>query len=139
MNRIMRSRLGRLLLLLLVPVVLAGWTCPGSGCCEECPLSMVMVVACVVPCVPLASIFYCGHEDHPMACIGNIYMQFSWVCIFVCASLFAWLPCTENPDEYTATFEQFQLAAIQFCEEYPEECQEAFDTWAESLDTEAEE
>jgi hypothetical protein len=28
-------------------------------------------------------------------------------------------------------------AAIQLCEEYPEECQEAFDAWVESLEKEA--
>jgi len=47
--------------------------------------------------------------------------------------------CEENPDECAATFEQLQLAAIEFGEEYPEECQQALDTWVESLETDTEE
>jgi len=46
---------------------------------------------------------------------------------------------TETPDECAATFEQLQTTAIEFCEKYPEECQQAFDTWLEASDTEAEE
>jgi hypothetical protein len=44
----------------------------------------------------------------------------------------------QTPDECSATLEQPQDAAMQFCGTYPEECREAFDVWVESLDTEAE-
>jgi hypothetical protein len=45
--------------------------------------------------------------------------------------------CEKNPDECTATFEYYQNASIPFCEEYPEACQQAFDSWAESFEEEA--
>jgi hypothetical protein len=41
-------------------------------------------------------------------------------------------------DECAATFEQLQMSAAQFCDEYPEECQKAFDAWVESVDSAAE-
>ena len=42
----------------------------------------------------------------------------------------------ENSDLCSATWEQMQLAAIEICEEYPEECQQAFDAYLESLEEE---
>jgi len=42
--------------------------------------------------------------------------------------------CEEDPDECVATYERFQLAAIDRCEEYPEECRQAFAAWVASMD-----
>jgi hypothetical protein len=44
--------------------------------------------------------------------------------------------CENDPDKCTAMSENYQ-AAIQLCNEYPEECQQAFDAWVESLEKEA--
>jgi hypothetical protein len=65
-------------------------------------------------------------------------------CMIICAYTACLYPFLDkegagNPDECAATFEQLQLEAIQFCEAYPEECQEYFDSYVESLDTEARE
>lgn len=45
--------------------------------------------------------------------------------------------CTENSEECAAWLSYYQTEAIQFCEEHPEQCQENFDSWVESLDAEA--
>jgi hypothetical protein len=49
------------------------------------------------------------------------------------------ISCEGTPGECIATWEHYQDAAIQYCEEYPEECQQYLDAWVESLDTDAEE
>jgi len=116
MNRMIRSRLSCLAVVLLIPVVLCG--------CEE-----VIVGLCGLICSPFP-IFAPGP--------GTVFFLF---CVMDCLGIVQATEdsqmCLENPDECAATYEQLQLAAIDFCEEYPEECQQAFDAWVKSPDTEA--
>ncbi len=69
---------------------------------------------------------------------GDYYFEFCMLgCGALCVNTLGGacalsLECTEDPDECAATFEYYQDAAIEFCEEYPEQCQEAFDAWAEA-------
>ena len=121
MNRMIRSRLSGVSVVLLLALVLAGC---GSVCQVVCmPTS---VIACF-------NLFGENLLSVPL-CVGAAL----WACSSVCGVEFD-LACTENPDDCTATFEQLQLAGIQYCEEYPEECQQYFDSWVESFDMEAEE
>jgi hypothetical protein len=104
MNRIMRSRLIFIAALLVVPIVFTA--------CLNCET-----------CVPV-----CEEE-----CSGDGY--FTAVCIARC--FFSLCPSCyiEACEEYTkgalCEFFQFQLAAIEFCEGHPQECQEALDAWVE--------
>ncbi len=115
MNRMRKSRLGVIAVVLLVPTILMG--CNQYGCAALCGLFVYL------PC----------NEQG----LGPL-------CVFMFAACFAlggcWLLpaeyCGEDPEECAAMYEQFQIAGIEFCEEHPEECQEAFDTWVESLDEE---
>lgn len=117
MNRTRRSRLIAIAVVLIIPLVLMG--CRDY---EECAFG------CIDLCGPLFG----------LGCMA--------VCPMWCANFYPfWYPfgpsqaCTESPDECATTFEQMQMSAIEFCEEYPVECQQAFDTWVESLEEEAEE
>jgi len=108
MNSIIRSRLCCIVVVLTISIILIG--CPNTEQCLE---------SCMILCIPFYSI----------------------VCIYPCG---AWclppkiLQCrAENPDECAATFEQMQLAAIQFCEESPEVCQQAFESYVQSFEEEA--
>jgi hypothetical protein len=47
--------------------------------------------------------------------------------------------CEEHPEECAARWEQMQVAAIEYCEAYPDECNEVLDYYAQSFDTDAEE
>ncbi len=114
MNRIIRSRLSGVSVVLLLALVVAGC---GDVCLVVCMPSLV------IGCFNLL-------EENLLSlplCAGAALLT----CSTVCGVEFP-MSCTENPDECAATYEQLQLAAIQFCEEYPEECQEAFDTWVDA-------
>ena len=115
MDRIIRSKLSGILVVLFLANSFLGCTCNecvGVWCPTVCSLSGPLVFLCAVACA------------------------FS-LCKPICDQTGAYQDCTENPDECAATYEQLQLAAIEFCNEYPEECQEAFDTWVESFEEEA--
>ena len=105
MNRIIRSSLSVIAVVLLIPVVFLGC----STCEDGCSLLSL-------PC-------YLG---------GPLFLICWAACMNVCVGQQTFSDCTESPDECTTTFEELQIAAIQFCEEYPEECQEAFDTWVDA-------
>jgi hypothetical protein len=108
MNRVVRSRLSGIAVLLITPLVLIGcMNCDicSTFCYEVCP---------DVGCMLICGFTLCGH------CAG------------------APQGCTENADECAATSEYYQ-AAIQFCEEYPEDCARILDALVGSLDTDAEE
>ena len=121
MNRMIRSRLSGVSVVLLLALVLAGC---GSVC----------QVVCMPPSVITCFNLFGGNLLSLPLCVGAAL----WACSSVCGVEFD-LACTENPDDCTATFEQLQLAGIQYCEEYPEECDQFFDSWVESFDTDAEE
>jgi len=115
MNRMTKSQLTGVVVVLLLANSLLGCTCNQCliGCTDFClglddPSS---AQNCIFPCV----FVWC-----PIACTGTEANQ----------------TCTDNSDERAAMYEYYQDAAIQICEEYPEECQEAFDTYIESLDEE---
>lgn len=101
------------------------------------PLLLLSSSACTTP----EECFYYT-EEH---CFPIEDLNYRSACMLFIANLcYRFVPvaemahdCTENPEECASTFDQMQLAAIEFCEEYPEECQEAFDAWVESSDTEA--
>jgi len=115
-NRIMRSKLSIIAVVLFLPLIL-------MGCGSNCYLCHLGCSLC-----------------------GIIQNLFGLLCYFGC--LYEHCPdcppvgtppqaCAENPDENAATFEQMEIEAIEYCEEYPDECQQAFDTWIESLEEEA--
>jgi hypothetical protein len=72
--------------------------------------------------------------SHPKG-FGHFYgcaVAAYWLCTFaVWAFTDEW--CEENPEACAATWEHIQIEAIQFCEQYPEECQEAFEAYVESF------
>ena len=111
MNRIIRSRLSCLAVLLLAPLAL--FACTN---CDDC------VGACYGVCFPALI--------NPL-----VYLM----CVGTCAGEFCTYACDftelQQDSKYTPAFEYYQ-AAIEFCEEYPEECQQAFDAWVESMDEE---
>ena len=116
MNRMRRSRLSCIAVLLIVSMAIVG--------CANCELCIgycayTFVPVCIIPPFSIACMVWCAQALCPH-CIGTGAYQ----------------DCAETPDECTATVEQLQTTAIQFCEEYPEECQEYFDAWVESLDEE---
>jgi len=96
-----------------------------------CLTIILMLGLGAVGCGPLCALFclITQPQDFPICLIG--------LCLGAGFSSTS-QDCAGNPDECAATFEQQQTAVIQFCEEYPEKCQQAFDAWVESLDTEAE-
>lgn len=125
MNRMITSRLSGIAVVLLIPIILL-------GCNEETCINAVFGVCglgCSLPC-GYASLFI---PDFFPACA----VMCGFFCYFDLVESCYSLNCTGDPDECAATFEQLQLEAIRFCEEYPDECQQAFDAWVEPLDTEA--
>jgi len=127
MNRIRGSRLTFLAVIVLIPLVLVA--CQDCNQCENfcwelCPM-----------CAP-----FFGHPIFCPLCIIFAYKP----CWNIFCDRFpgcddsepSSADCTDNPNECAVSSEYYQ-AAIQFCEDYPEECQEAFDSWVESLDEEA--
>jgi hypothetical protein len=156
MNRIRKSRLTSLVVLLLIPVLLTACTpeelayafysfwfpswavCIPPGyiaCVTRHPGQLSDVIACAV-----GTFYVCGFLS------GLLLVQFVLmfceifpdICFLVSdeSGTEAIRLCEEHPEECVAVFEQMQLTAIEFCEEHPAECQEAFDTWLESLDEE---
>jgi len=126
MNRIIRSRLSCLILLLLVPLALSA--------CEQLGFYL-----CFSPCALLCSSLL---DQDPISYLAPLcFISCGYLCDvdFYIAEPGTLQECSENPDGCAATYEQLQLAAIQFCEEYPEECQEYFDAYVESLDEDGEE
>jgi hypothetical protein len=123
MNRMIGARLSVIAVLLIVPLALMGcricWKCQNE--CNEnlCPRICPDDWWCWWPCT--------------IVC-------FETLCALPCALTKASQYCAEDPDdECVATWEEMQLAAIEFCEEYPAECQQAFDSWLEASDPEGEE
>jgi hypothetical protein len=120
MNRIIRSRLACIAVLLIVTMAIVGC---GQNCflCNRFCLSLAgsggafIVIPCMLTLCP--SCLESAGSPRPL--------QMSQL-------------CEENPADCVATFEQMQMAAIELCEEHPEECQQAFDAWVESLDPDAE-
>jgi len=115
MNRMRRSRLlSGIVVVMFLPVIL-------TGCCEVCPGE-------------------CGDICTPLFWVLPLY----FICFDSCMSFFCpqcenpWssFDCTENPNGCAPTLEQMQIAAIEFCNDHPQECQQAFDAWVESLDEE---
>jgi len=108
MNRIIRSRVRGLVIVLLLSLFLMG--------CDQC--SQCMFICMILP--PTTDFVSC---------------------LFVCTFMTPycrpenWM---QTLDECAATFEQMQTAAIEYCEASPEQCQEYFDSWVETLE-EAEE
>ena len=97
MNRMIRSRLSGVSAVLLLALVLAGC---GDVCLVVCMPSLV------IGCFNLL-------EENLLSlplCAGAALLT----CSTVCGVEFP-MSCTENPDECAATYEQLQLAAIQFC------------------------
>ena len=127
MNRIRRSRLSAIAVVLLIPMILIG--CNSEECAKT--VTGVCVLACAGPCI-VGTLDYGYPIPHLciLGCVALCYNTLSGVCAL------PYLACTEDPDECAATWEQMQTTVIQFCEDYPEECQQAFDTWVESLDEE---
>jgi hypothetical protein len=121
MDRMIRSRLSGFSIVLILALVLVGC---GDVCLVVCMPSLV--IGCF-------NLFQENLLSLPL-CAGASLLTCSTVCGVDFSS-----SCAEDPDQCFATYEQLQLAAIEFCEEYPEACQQAFDTWVESLDAEAEE
>ena len=115
MNRIIRSRLSGIAVLLIVSMAVVGCNATCDICHLTCGLVGNIIIAYI--CI-LVSCPECLSPADPAA-----ISQF----------------CEENPDECTATFEQIQTAAIQFCEASPQECNDLFDSWVELFDTDAEE
>jgi hypothetical protein len=114
MNRMIRSRLSGVSVVVLLALLFAGC---GDVCLVVCMPSVV------IGCFNLL-------EENLLflpLCAGAALLSCSTLC-----GVELPMSCSENPDECAATYEQLQLAAIQFCEEYPEECQEAFDAWTEA-------
>jgi hypothetical protein len=85
----------------------------GAGVVWLLPL---VLMACTIPCDECGP--YC--EEYCSGAGGLDPLCF-FACYFYCE-----LSC-------------IPLEASQFCEEYPEECQQLFDPWVESLETVAEE
>ncbi len=119
-----RLRLSGIAVVLLIPIFLLG--------CDQETCNKVVFGGCALGCTPacgLLSLFY------PFSMCMLVCGSYCFVLAESCYSL----NCTGDPDECAATFEQLQLEAIQFCEAYPEECQQVFDSWVESFGTDAEE
>jgi len=141
MNRIMRSCLSGIALVLLLPVVLMGCSSGCAYCGMFCLILMsgapsgqnllyAMACFCTVcrPCCDLSPMAaYQDCADNPGECAATLEQYQTAATQF----------CEENPDDCAATWEEMQLAAIEFCEEHPAECQEAFDTWVEASEEEA--
>jgi hypothetical protein len=114
MNRMIRSRLSGVSVVLLLALLLAG--CGG---------------VCLVVCMPSVVIGCFNALEENLLFLPLCAGVAAWGCSSVCGVEFP-LSYNENPDECAATWEQMQFAAIEFCEEYPDECQEAFDSWTEA-------
>ena len=112
MNRIIRSRLSRIAVLVAVSMAVVG--CMDCNTCIEdiCLPTLIFVQYCIAILCP--------------KCIQGLDGS-------DCSAATSQI-CEDNPNECTATWEQMQLSAIQFCGENPGECQEAFDVWVESLE-----
>ena len=124
MNRILRSRLSCIAVVLLIPIILLG--CDRETCLDA--VFGVCGLGCNLPC---------GIVSDPLLfllCMGGCVLVCTGPLIESCPSS---LECADDPAECAATWEQMQTTAIQICEEYPEECQQAFDTWVESFEEEA--
>jgi len=113
MNRIIRSELSIIAVLLVVPMAFVGCTDP-----------MLWQTMCAAICLPFAML----NGYFWIACIGhcNGYRPVSLQ------------GCIDNPDDCAAMFELYE-AAMQTCEAYPEECAEVLDSYAQSFDTDGEE
>lgn len=120
MNRVTRSRLTCLAVILTLSLVLTG--CPPEVVCVA---SLLDCISCVLPSYP---------PDYPPE---GAYALCAMACLAVqCQFPF---PCEILTGDSAATWEQLQTAAIQYCETYPEECREALDSSLEAPDTEPEE
>jgi hypothetical protein len=124
MNRIVRTRLSIIAVLLIAPMTLVG--CTEEMIDEFCD-------------------FYCAMICIPDCLIGLISgdIRFCSLCIFGChdwgyCPLESLQGCIDNPDECTTMFELYQTA-METCEAYPEECAMVLDSYAQSLDTDAKE
>ena len=114
MNRKIRSRLNGVSAVVLLALLLAG--------CGD---------VCLVVCMPSVVIGCFNLLEENLLFLPLCAGVAAWGCSSVCGVEFP-LSYNENPDECAATWEQMQFAAIEFCEEYPDECQEAFDSWTEA-------
>jgi len=80
----------------------------------------------------------CACEQCFSICTDTDSLIFRLPFVAVCTSIYSPIEVsqvrTEDPDERSATFEQLQISAAQFCKAYPEECQLAFDSYVESLE-----
>jgi hypothetical protein len=145
MNRMRKSKLSLLVVLLLLPLVLAGCTVEG--------LWYSFMAACIPPSYLACITRHPGQLSDLIACSVTSYYWCGFLSIFgglllddfcskfpdLCDAIFedwgteAIQLCEEYPDDCAEVFEQMQIAAIEYCETNPAECQEAFDSWVESL------
>ena len=112
MNRMIRSRLSCIAVLLLLPMVFVSCGMP----CDECMEALES----------FCRLFY------------EVEADFSYFCMVMRPYICYPTGCEDYPAECAANWEQMQTIAIQFCEAHPQECQQAFYSWVASLE-EAEE
>jgi len=76
----------------------------------------------------------CGDEEYSRCVIECFFQHFHLdLCFFVCN------PNTTIVDSEMSAedIEYYQEQLSNYCEEHPEECQQAFDMWVEAFDEEA--
>jgi len=118
MNRIIRSRLICLALVLAISLVPMGCT-------------LLLCLPCLLDC---AQCF-----DYPVE-YGSPELTFCALFCGLSDCTMVPFPCEifpPNAVERNPTFEQMQIASIEYCEQYPEECQEAFEAYVDSFEEEA--
>ena len=139
MNRMRKSKLSLLVVLLLLPLVLAG--------CTFQQFWASLMAVCIPPAYLTCITRFPGELSDLIECsVGAFYWCGFVTLIFT--EIFYPFPyqseallepmgaeaiefCEEYPDDCAEVFEQMQIAAIEYCETNPAECQEAFDTWLE--------
>ena len=87
-----------------------------------------------------AALTGCACEQCYSICSDTGSLIFRLPNVAVCTSIYSPIEAsqvrTENPDERAAAFEKGQMAAIEFCKAYPQECRAAFNAYLESFEGE---
>jgi hypothetical protein len=120
MNRVARYGLSAMAVVLLLGLLLVG--CGVN--CEECKLACRDYELCPTE-------FSRAWPVCVFGCLG--------LCNVTCIPSDEYQGCTVRADECSATFEQIQVAGIEYCERHPDECAELFGHWAESFIADAQE
>jgi len=124
MNRILRSRLCCIAVLLLILIVLLG--------CER-----------IVHLIPL-----CAFACEVLCAVTNTPPPLDAICWSLCVpgcvvvGLDIEVPrnleyCAANRGECADRLDDYLAAGYQYCKAYPEDCQQFFDTWVEASEEEA--